>query len=272
MQFFDNNGSRAIYQDGWVACAFGPFIPWNTPASVLRIAKWDSATDPWELYHVAEDFSEATDLAKQMPDKLAAMKKEFLKLAVDNQDFPIGAGNWLRLHPEDVIRTPYTNWTFTAHTRRMPEFTAPGIGKRSNTVEIDLDVPEKADGVLYALGGSGGGVTVYLDKGHLVYLYNLFIIEQYSARSADPIAPGKHRLKVVEAIAGPGKAGTATLFVDGKEVGKAELKRTAPAAFTASETFDVGADLGSTVSLDCYDRRPFEFNGKIERVRVQLEN
>ncbi len=35
-----------------------------------------------------------------------------------------------------------------------------------------------------------------------------------------------------------------------------------PAAFTASETFDVGTDLGSPVSLDYYARRPFEFNGK----------
>ena len=31
VQFFDNNGSRAIYKDGWMACTFGPFIPWDTP-------------------------------------------------------------------------------------------------------------------------------------------------------------------------------------------------------------------------------------------------
>ena len=38
-QFFDNNGSRAIYKDGWMACAFGPFYPWNTPASLPRLAE-----------------------------------------------------------------------------------------------------------------------------------------------------------------------------------------------------------------------------------------
>ena len=27
-QYFDNNGSRGIYQDGWYACTFGPLIPW----------------------------------------------------------------------------------------------------------------------------------------------------------------------------------------------------------------------------------------------------
>jgi len=35
--------------------------------------------------------------------------------------------------------------------------------------------------------------------------------------------------------------------VDGQPVGRVELKRTVPAAFTATETFDVGADLGSPV-------------------------
>jgi hypothetical protein len=218
-----------------------------------------------------EDFSQANDLAEKMPEKLAELKKEFLALAEDNKDFPIGAGNWLRLHPEDRVKTAYTDWTFNTNVRRMPEFTAPGLGRESNIVEIDLDVPANASGVLYALGGAGGGVTLYMDKGHLVYLYNMMIIEQYTARTAEPIPAGRHKIEVVTEIAGPGKEGSTVLLVDGKEAGKAELKRTVPAAFSASETFDVGADLGSTVSLDYFDRRPFEFNGKIEKVAVQLK-
>ena len=271
VQFFDNNGSRAIYKDGWVASAFGPFLPWNTPASVPRIAKWDSATDEWELYHVAEDFSQAIDLAADNPGKLAELKAEFLRLAEDNKAFPIGAGNWLRLHPEDRVSTPYTSWTFNGNTRRMPEFTAPGIGRQSNRVEIDLDVPAGANGVLYALGGAGGGVTVYMDQGHLVYVYNMMIIEQYSAKSASPILPGKHKIEVITRVSAPGQNGTATLLVDDKEVGRAELQRTVPAAFSASETFDVGVDLGSTVSLDYFEKRPFPFTGRIDKVRVSLE-
>ena len=30
-QYFDNNGSRGIYHDGWYACTFGPLVPWDTP-------------------------------------------------------------------------------------------------------------------------------------------------------------------------------------------------------------------------------------------------
>jgi arylsulfatase len=48
------------------------------------------------------------------------------------------------------------------------------------------------------------------------------------------------------------------------------VARTVPAAFTASETFDVGTDLGSPVSLDYFEWRPFPFDGQIHSVTVQL--
>ena len=270
-QFFDNNGSRAIYKDGWMACAFGPFYPWNTPASLPRLAKWDSATDEWELYNVKEDFSQANDLAASNPAKLAELQKKFLALAEDNQAFPIGAGNWLRLRPQDRVSTPYRSWTFTENTRRMPEFTAPGLGRESNVIEIEMECGDSASGVLYALGGSGGGLALYMDKGHLVYLYNMMIIEQYEALGEQPLAAGKHKIVIDTTIAGPGKSGTVVITVDGKETGKAELKRTVPAAFTASESLDIGVDLGSTVADAYAERRPFKFSGKIATVKVALK-
>lgn len=269
-QFFDNNGSRAIYKDGWMASAFGPFLPWNTPASGPRVAKWDSATDDWELYHIAEDFSQANDLAAVHPEKLQALKEEFLALAEDNNDFPIGAGNWLRLHPNDRIKTPYKQWSFTNTTQRMPEFTAPGLGRESNKVTIDVELSRRADGVIYALGGAGGGLTLYMDKGRLVYLYNMMIIEQYSIRSKKRLNPGQHTIEVITDIEGPGKAGTVTLMVDGQNVGQTVLARTVPAAFSAGESFDVGMDLGSTVADDYYDRRPFRLEGTVNTVNVSL--
>jgi len=103
-----------------------------------------------------------------------------------------------------------------------------------------------------------------------VYLYNMMIIEQYGARSAAPIAPGRRRIEVVTSIAGPGKAGTVTLMVDGEQVGTVELRRTVPLAFTASETFDVGIDLGAPVAEAYAERRPFAFNGTIHTVKVAM--
>ena len=60
------------------------------------------------------------------------------------------------------------------------------------------------------------------------------------------------------------------LKVDGQEVARTTVKRTVPAAFSASETFDVGVDLGSPVSLDYFERRPFRFDGRIDAVQVRL--
>ena len=138
----------------------------------------------------------------------------------------------------------------------MPEFTAPGIGNQNNTVTVDAEIGENASGVLYAMGGSGGGVTLYMDKGQLVYEYNMMIIERYIARSVSKIAPGKRRIEITTKLESAKPLTAAGVIL--------KVKSTVPAAFSASETFDVGVDLGSTVSLDYFDRRPFRFDGKIE--------
>ena len=270
-QYFENNGSRGIYHEGWYACTFGPFIPWDTPGSTGRLKDWNAKKDVWELYDLTSDFSQADDLAGKEPQRLAKMKKLFLAEAKANKALPIGGGLWTRFHPQDVIATPYASWRFDAATTRMPEFTAPGLGKRSNTVTIDLEVGENASGVLYALGGASGGLSLYMDKGDLFYEYNMMIIERYTARSGEKLPPGRHRIEVGTMIAKPGALAEVVIKVDGKETARTTVKRTVPAAFTASETFDVGVDLGSPVSLNYFDRRPFAFNGKIEKVGVNLK-
>ena len=270
-QFFDNNASRGIYTDGWFAGTAGPFIPWDTPGSVKRMANWDSAHDTWELYNLEDDFAQATDLAEAQPEKLASLKALFRDVAEDNKDFPIGAGLWLRMHPEDRLKPPYEEWTFRHTSRRMPEFAAPGLGRVSNHVHIDLEMEAEASGVIYAVGGAGGGLTVYLDKGHLVYEYNMMIIENYGAQSRKQLAPGRHVIEVITDIGSPGSDGTVVLTVDGKKVAKVALARTVPGQFSATETFDVGTDLGSPVSAKYFDRRPFAFEGKIHEVKVSLD-
>jgi arylsulfatase len=269
-QYFENNGSRGVYEDGWYACTFGPLTPWLTTSPGL--ATWDANKDVWELYNLAEDFSQADDLAVKQPGRLAQMKDLFLAEAKANKVFPIGGGLWTRLHPEDRIKSPYRTWNFDATTTRMPEFTAPGLGRESNRVTLELEAGPKASGVLYALGGASGGVTLYMDQGHLVYEYNMMIIERYVARTKDPVASGKHAIEVETTIKEkrPLSPAEVVLKVDGKEVGRVTVARTVPAAFTASETFDVGVDLGSPVSQEYAERRPFAFDGKIAWADVAL--
>jgi len=271
VQYFDNNGSDGIYQDGWYACTFGPLSPWLNAQPGLD--KWDSSKAVWELYDLTKDFTQMHDLAREQSKKVEEMKKLFLAQAKENKVFPIGAGIWLRIHPEDRIKSPYTSWTFDDTTNRMPEFTAPALGNTNNTVTIDLECGADASGVLYALGGSGGGLTCYMDKGQLVFEYNLMIIDRSIAKSPDKIAPGKHTIVVDTTLKAPkpGAPADIVLSVDGKEVARTTAKMTVPAAFTASESFDVGTDLGSPVSRDYSERRPFKFDGKIGKVEVRLK-
>lgn len=270
VQYFENNGSRGIYVDGWYACTFGPLTPWLTVSPGL--ATWDSSQDVWELYHITEDFTQMKNLAKEEPARLEAMKKLFLEEAEKNLVFPVGGGLWTRLHPEDRIKSPYTSWQFDSNTTRMPEFTAPGLGRQNSLVTIDTEIPDNASGVLYALGGASGGLTVFMNEGEINYEYNMMIIERYKGKTGK-IPAGKHKIEVKTILqsAVPLSPAEIVITVDGQEAGRAIVDRTVPAAFTASETFDVGKDLGSPVSLDYADRIPFAFNGKINQVNVTVQ-
>ena len=153
----------------------------------------------------------------------------------------------------------------------MPEFTAPGLGRQSTLVTIQADLKDNATGVLYALGGGSGGLTLFMDQGQLNYEYNMMLIERYKAQTPK-LSAGKHTIEVETILKSPKPLSPADVVirVDGKEMARTTVARTVPAAFTASETFDVGMDLGSPVSLDYEKRRPFAFNGTIQEVKVTL--
>ena len=110
-----------------------------------------------------------------------------------------------------------------------------------------------------------------MDKGQLVYEYNMMIIERYIARSKRSSRPASTRSKWIPRSQSPARRRTSCSRWMARRSLEPTVKRTVPAAFTASETFDVGVDLGSPVSLDYFDRRPFAFDGKINSVTVDLK-
>ena len=122
--------------------------------------------------------------------------------------FPIGGGLWIPIfHPELRISTPYREWNFTGDVTRMPEFCAPALGNRANVVTIDADIPENGSGVLYSLGGAGGGLTCYLDDGILCYEYNLFIIMRTKIRSTKHLPAGRSQIRIETAFPEPRPGG-----------------------------------------------------------------
>jgi len=273
-QFFDIMASRGIYHNGWYASAPGPREPWvgGIPKGVKE---WSPLTDKWELYNIDEDWSQANDLAVRNPQKLEEMKMLFIEESKKYKNLPIGGGLWSTalFHPEDAPAPTLTEWTFDAPITLMPESAAPKLGKVSSLVSMEVDVPKKANGVLYALAGFSGGITCYIKDGYLNYEFNLFEVQRTKLKSREKLAQGKARIevesKLVDKIGGPMDI---VMRVNGKVVGQTRVPAAMSLHFTSNATFDIGTDLDSPVSLDYYDQAPFAFNGTIGKTKITYLN
>jgi arylsulfatase len=269
-QLFDIMASRGLYHDGWFASAFGPREPWvgGIPKGARE---WSPEKDIWELYNLNEDWSQANDLAAQMPEKVAQMKDLFLLESTKNKNLPIGGGLWSTalFHPEDAPATALTEWTFEGPMAGMPESAAPKLGKVDSIVSMDVDVPANANGVLYALAGFSGGITCYVKDGILSYEFNLFEVQRTKIKAKDKLPTGKVKVevesKLVAKIGGPMDV---TLRVNGASVAQGQVPAAMSLHFTSNATFDIGSDQDSPVSLDYFDQAPFAFNGKIGTTKI----
>ncbi|MCB1125263.1 MAG: arylsulfatase [Verrucomicrobiae bacterium] len=276
-QYFEIMGSRGIYHDGWYAGAFGPRTPWlpGLPKGFFdeqgRIA-WSPDNDTWELYNLDEDWSQANDLASELPGKLAQMKELFIIEFAMNQGLPVGGGLFVPVvRPDLRIAPPYQEWTFASALTRMPEFAAPALGNKENVVTVDVDIPANANGVLYALGGFSAGLSCYVKDGVLCYEYNLFEIQRTHIQAKSKLPTGRAQIEVTTKYLERKPAGplAVVLKVNGMEAAKGQVPVSAPLGFTANDCLDIGTDLGSPVSTDYYDDAPFKFNGTIGAMHVR---
>lgn len=121
---------------------------------------------------------------------------------------------------------------------RMPESAAPKLGKQDSLVSMEVDVPENANGVLYALAGFSGGITCYVKDGLLCYEFNLFEIQRTKLKSQDKLPTGKVKIEVESKLAAKiGGTMDVTLKVNGKAVAQGRV----PAAISPS--FHLECDL-----------------------------
>lgn len=199
------------------------------------------------------------------------MKALFLTESAKNKNLPIGGGLWSTVvfHPEDAPASSLTAWTFDTPITGMPESTAPKLGKVSSLVTMEVDMPAKANGVLYALAGFSGGITCYMKEGILTYEFNLFEVQRTKIRTKSQLPAGKVKIevesKLTDKIGGPMDI---TLRVKETVVGQGRVPRAMSLHFTSNATFDIGTDLDLPVSLDYYDLAPFTFNGTIGTTKI----
>ncbi len=270
-QYFEILGSRGVYHEGWFAGTPGPKPPWSTdPTGIIN---WEPEKEVWELYNLEEDYAQSNNIASDNPEKLAELKDIFDKEATDNLVYPIGASMYtVFFHPEELPSSPLKEWSFYEGQNRIPEAMAPKfLSGRSSLAVIDAEISEGAEGVLFAVGGISSGFTVYMDQGVLKAEYNAMTLNRFKVSSTSAIPTGKIKIEVETKYDSKERLGpaTITLKVNGKEVGQGRIERSVPSIHTASETFDVGTDLGAPVALDYFDRAPFSFNGKIEKINIK---
>jgi len=162
-QYFELGGNRAIYHDGWIASTTPPAPPW-----VMGTAKMPDVANGyhWELYNIAEDYSQYKDLAAENPDKLNELKSLFLSEANKYSVFPLDNSAFARLvTPRPSTVAGKTEFTYTGEVSGIPPGNAPSILDRDYTITADLNIPEGgAEGMIVTMGGRFGGYGLYLCK------------------------------------------------------------------------------------------------------------
>jgi arylsulfatase A-like enzyme len=269
-QYFEMFGNRALYHDGWVATTVPPQPPW-----LMGTVKMPDVLTgyKWELYNIADDFSETNDLAAKNPDKLKELQGLFMDEARKYQVLPLDNSILQRiLAPRPSATAGRTEFTYSGEVSGLPDGSAPNLLSRSFSITAEVEIPKGgAEGMLNTLGGRFGGYGLYLVKGKPVFTYNLLALEKFRWEGSQALTPGKHTIVFDFKYDGPGlaKGGTGVLSVDGKEVANKTIPHTVPALFTIDESFDVGVDTRTGVDDKDY-KLPFRFTGKLDKLTIKL--
>jgi arylsulfatase A-like enzyme len=278
-QYFEMAGNRGIYHDGWYACTTPFAAPW-----LLATGKLPAIDDyQWELYKIAEDYSQNRDLKAQFPDKLKELQALFLTEAEKYQVLPLDNTAFVRLlTPRPSATAGKTVFTYTGVKAGIPVANAPAILNRDYTITADITVPKGgAEGMIVTLGGRFGGYGLFLQDGKPVFVYNLLDLERFRWEGGigglvhedwfgKALKPGQHTIVFDFKYdgPGPGKGGTGVFSVDGKELDKKTIKHTIPLLMSIDETFDVGLD--TRTGVDNSYELPFKFTGTINKVTFEL--
>jgi len=269
-QYFEMFGNRGIYYDGWKACTRHS-IPW-VMAQLPPLSK-----DVWELYHVADDYSEGKDLAAQNPAKLKELQDLFTKEAIKNHVLPIDDRRAERFNSDLAGRPDLmgnrTSLTVYPGMVGITENAFINLKNRSYTITAPIELNDaNTNGVIIAQAGAFGGWVLYMKEGKVHHEYNYFGVERTNIVSQEPISARKHEIKYqfVADSAKPETGGECSLYVDGQQVATGRIPKTEPFVFSGDEGVDVGMDGETTVSND-YKQGDNKFTGKIIRVTIDTK-
>ncbi len=262
-QYYEMFGNRAIWVDGWKAVTLhGNRMPWD----VNSVSPFEN--DKWELYHVAEDFSESTDLAAKYPEKVAELQKIFEEEAWKYNVYPLYDDMIKRMAKiNNVLFGDKKEYIYYAPGAfRIAEKASAPVKGRSHEIVTTVDLKGVEEGVIVACGGMTGGYTMFIKGGRLYFDYN-FLDGVYYTLESPELAVGKTELKFVF-TATKMFGGKGELYVNGKKVDEVDMPQMHRSTYSLAETFDVGIDTGTQVSK--LYKGPFKFQGELDKVVVTL--
>jgi arylsulfatase len=178
--------------------------------------------------------------------------------------------------PRPEIAVDRSSYTYYPNSEPVPTNAAVKVLNRSHTITADVEIPKGgAEGVLLMHGGSDGGYSVYVKDGKLHYVHNYVSKTRYTVSSTASVPEGRHKLAYQFQVTGKpdiahgkGTPGRGQLFIDGKQVGQADIPITSPLALGLSSGLVCGENPGSPVTPD-YES-PFKFTGTIYGVTVDV--
>jgi arylsulfatase A-like enzyme len=264
-QYYEMFGNRAIWVDGWKAVVLhANRMPWE--ANVVLPFE----NDEWELYYVAEDFSESTNLAAENPEKLQELIAIFDEEAWKYNVYPLYDDMIKRIGAQqDRLFGDQKEFVYFAPGAvRIAEKSSAPVKNRAHTIETSLDLKGGEEGVIVACGGMTGGYTLFIKDNRLYYDYNFLNGVHYILNSS-PLPDGKTDLKFSFTRTKP-FGGEGELYVNGEKVDEVDMPQMHIATYSLAETFDVGRDTGTQVS-EMYNGI-FQFNGKLDRVIVTVSD
>ncbi len=268
-QYFEILGNRGIYHKGWTAVT-KHYTPWLATAARPPLDQ-----DVWELYDTNKDWSQAKDLAKEMPEKLQDLQRLWLIEAMRYKCLPLDDRMYEKMNPDTAGRPVLIKGTtqlLFGGMGRLLENCVLNIKNKSHSVTAEIVVPEKgAEGVIIAQGANIGGWSLYAKEGKLKYCYNWGGFKRFFVEAMTPIPSGQHQVRMEFAYAGGGlgKGGIVTLYTDGKKVGEGQIEATLATVFSADDGCDIGEDTGAPVSPD-YGPQGNAFNGQVKGVQLAI--
>jgi len=264
-QYYEMFGNRAIWVDGWKAVTLhANRMPWD----VNVVLPFEN--DEWELYNVAEDFSEAHNLAEENPEKLAELIKIFDEEAWKYNVYPLYDDMIQRLGAQqDRLFGDKKEFVYFAPGAiRIAEKSSAPVKNRAHTIETQVTLTGNEEGVIAAVGGMTGGYTMFIKDNRLYYDYNFLDGLHYVLKS-EPLPKGKVDLKF-NFIKTQEFGGDGELFVNGEKVDAISMPQMHIATYSLAETFDIGRDTGTQVST-LYDGI-FKYSGTLDRVIITISD